>query len=244
MKIVSSTVTFFLALSTALLLAAGAHAQSAAPLPPIDLSDPEGMLDQATKQLLDISKEAQTYADTDRERYYAAVSPILDQVMDIDYFAKGVMATYASARLYNSLESEEERAQFKDRLNRFKVALKRVWMVKYSDAVLDFHGAKIDLEKIKSGDESDSRMSMRQIVNDEDGKTYVIQYSLHKTKDGNWMVSNVIVEHVNLGLTYRDQFAESVENHNGDVDYVVDNWVNIMVSKKDREDARKAKTAE
>jgi phospholipid transport system substrate-binding protein len=57
----------------------------------------------------------------------------------------------------------------------------------------------------------------------------VIQYSLHKVKDGSWMISNVIVEHVNLGLTYRDQFAESVENHQGDVDYVVDHWIDIML---------------
>lgn len=229
MKVVSTTVSLLLSLSLALLLAAFAHGEPAAPLEPIKRDDPRQMLEQATRQLLDISRAARAYADTDKERYYAAVSPVLDQVMDIDYFAKGVMATYASARLYKSLQTDAERAAFRDRLERFKTALKRVWMVKYADAVLSFKGERIDLAPLDTGDDSPDRSSIEQTVHDEDGKTYVIQYSLHRIKDGSWMVSNVIVEHVNLGLTYRDQFAESVENHKGDVDYVVDHWIDIML---------------
>jgi len=233
MKTVFTTVKVLLSLSVALLLAAVAHGQPAAPLEPISRDDPQKMLEQATDQLLAISRAAQAdEADTDRERYYAAVSPVLDQVMDIDYFAKGVMATYASARLYKSLQTDAERAAFRDRLERFKTALKRVWMVKYSDAVLSFKGERIDLEPLDTGDDSADRSSMKQTIYDADGKTYGIQYSLHKVKDGSWMIVNVIVEHVNLGLTYRDQFSESVENHGGDVDYVVDHWTDIMLQSK------------
>ncbi len=232
MNIVTTTIKLLLAFSSALLLVAVAQGQPAAPLPPIDRADPQLMLEQATKQLLDISRAARAYADTDRERYYAEVAPVLDQVMDIRYFAQGVMATYASARLYKSLETEAERAAFRDRLARFETALKRVWMVKYADSILSFSGERIDLAKLVTGDESEGRSSMEQTVHDENGKTYVIQYSLHRVKDGSWMVSNVIVEHINLGLTYRNQFAESVENHKGDVDYVVDHWVQIMLHNK------------
>jgi phospholipid transport system substrate-binding protein len=244
MKIVGTTVVLLLSLSMAVLLAAVAHAQPAAPLAPISRDDPQKMLEQATNQLLDISRAARAYADTDRERYYEAVSPVLDQVMDIDYFAKGVMATYASARLYKSLQTDAERAAFRERLERFKTALKRVWMVKYADAVLSFKGERIDLAKLDTGDDSPGRRSMEQTVHDEDGKTYVIQYSLHKVKDGSWMISNVIVEHVNLGLTYRDQFAESVENHKGDVDYVVDHWIDIMLHAKSSDSAGESKTSQ
>jgi len=43
------------------------------------------------------------------------------------------------------------------------------------------------------------------------------------------MIANVIVEGVNLGQTYRSQFAEAVEKNKGDVDYVVDHWVELMI---------------
>jgi hypothetical protein len=45
----------------------------------------------------------------------------------------------------------------------------------------------------------------------------------------------VIVENINLGQTYRSQFAEAVENHKGDIDYVVDHWVELMLHNESSE---------
>jgi len=213
----------------ALLIAAGAVSEGAAPGPAISRVDPEQMLQQATTRLLAISKAARDYVDQDRERYYREVSTVLDQVMDIQYFARGVMATYASARVYKSLQTDAERAAFRDRLARFEVALKRVWMVKYADALLRSDGETIQLSRVHTGSDSDDRASLEQTITDRKGQTYLVQYSLHTVKNGGWMIANVIVEGVNLGEIYRSQFAEAVENHRGDVDYVVDHWVELMI---------------
>lgn len=221
------SVLFFLAVT--LTIAPQARSMPGDAGPSISRDDPEQLLKQATEQLLAISKAAREYADQDRERYYAEVSVVLDQIMDIQYFARGVMATYASARAYNALQTEAERAAFRDRVSRFAVALKRVWMVKYADALLKADGETIELARIKTGDDSDDRASVEQTITDAKSQTYLVQYSLHKVKDGGWMIANVIVEAVNLGQTYRSQFAEAVENHGGDVDYVVDHWVELML---------------
>ncbi len=215
----------------ALAMAAPAHAQSAGVAgQAISRADPEVMLDQATSELLEISKAAKGYVDEDRERYYTAVSAVLDQVMDIQYFARGVMATYASARVYKSLQTEAERAAFRDRVARFAVALKRVWMVKYADALLKAGGERIELARVNTGDDSADRASVQQTITDSKNQTYLIQYSLHTVKDGGWMIANVVVEGVNLGQTYRSQFAEAVEKNRGDVDYVVEHWVELMIN--------------
>jgi phospholipid transport system substrate-binding protein len=195
----------------------------------ISRSDPEVMLKQATDQLLAISKAARDYVDSDRERYYSEVAAVLDQVMDINYFARGVMATYASARVYKSLPTEAEKQAFRERVARFAVALKRVWMVKYADALLKADGERIELARVNTADDGGDRASVNQTITDKKNQTYLVQYSLHKLKDGSWMIANVVVEGVNLGQTYRSQFAEAVENHGGDVDYVVDNWVELML---------------
>lgn len=197
--------------------------------PAISRTDPELMLKQATDQLLAISKAARDYVDTDRERYYSEVAAVLDQVMDINYFARGVMATYASARAYKALTSEAEKKAFRERVARFAVALKRVWMVKYADALLKADGERIELNRINTADDDDDRASVNQTITDKKNQKYLVQYSLHKVKDGSWMIANVIVEGINLGQTYRSQFAEAVENNGGDVDYVVDNWVELML---------------
>tara|TARA_R110001592_G_scaffold363248_4_gene682165 strand:+ start:13435 stop:14169 length:735 start_codon:yes stop_codon:yes gene_type:complete len=229
MKISAAAINVFLCAAVALMLAAGASAVTAGPGELISRADPEEMLRQATAELLDISKAARDYVSEDRERYYAEVSVVLDQVMDIQYFARGVMAAYGSARAYKALQTDAERAAFRDRIARFEIALKRVWMVKYADALLRTGGESIDIARIKTGSDSDDRASLKQTIRDSNNQTYLVQYSVHKVTEGGWLISNVIVEGINLGQIYRSQFAEAVENHKGDVDYVVDHWVELMI---------------
>ncbi len=210
-----------------LLLALLLCARPAPAAGPIPRDDPQAMLQQATTQLLDVARQARDYADEDPERYYSAVAGVLDQVLDMHYFARGVMATYASSRLYQSLPGETERAAFRQRIERFVSAIERVFMVKYADALLTFAGERIDLAPLPS--ERPDHASVQQTIHDGHGETYVVQYSLHQAKDGGWLVYNVIVEGVNLGQIYRSQFAEAVEKHGGDADYVVDHWEELMM---------------
>ena len=202
--------------------------------PPIPRDDPEQMLRQATTELLDVSRAARSYAQADPERYYAAVLQVLDQVLDVRYFARGVMANYASSRQYKALKTDAERAAFRERVDRFAAALKRVFLVKYSDALLTFEGERIDLEPQPAGAGDPDRASMLQTIYDKGGETYHVQYSLHRNDDG-WLVINVIVEDINLGQIYRSQFAEAVEKNRGDIDYVVDHWVEIMRAQSEAE---------
>ena len=213
-----------------LLLAAGAQlaAQTDGSAPPIPRDDPEVMVRVATTRLLDTARAARSYASEDHERYYAAVEAVLDPVMDMRYFARGVMATWASQRLYNSLETDAEKTAFRDRVERFVGASRRVFLVKYADALLNFEGERIDVAALPTPNDDPDHASVQQTIYDVDGQTYTVQYSLRRGKDGGWLVGNVIVEGVNLGQIYRNQFAEAVEKNRGDVDYVVDHWEALM----------------
>lgn len=199
--------------------------------PAIPRDDPEVMVRTATDRLLEISKEARSYAKEDPERYYAAMSTVLDQVLDMTYFARGVMATYASIGRYRALTTDAERAAFRARVDRFADAIQRVLFEKYADAMLSFDGERIDVAPALIDPDDPGRAAVRQTIYDKAGQTYQVQYNLHKVKDGGWLVYNVIVEDVNIGQIYRSQFAEAVEQHGGDVDYVVDHWVEMMLSR-------------
>jgi phospholipid transport system substrate-binding protein len=211
-------------------LLAAVSVEAAGAATAISRDDPETLVRQATSQLLEVSRAAKAYASEDPERYYRAVDGVLDQVLDIHYFARGVMATYASKRAYDALPTESEKQAFRDRIERFVEAIKRVFMVKYSDALLTFAGERIDVARLPTDADQPDHASVQQTIYDDNGKHYVVQYSLHRVKDGGWMIYNVIVEAVNLGQTYRSQFAEAVEAHHGDVDYVVAHWVDLMLA--------------
>lgn len=43
---------------------------------------------------------------------------------------------------------------------------------------------------------------------------YPITYKVRKDKNGNWLIINIIVNGVNLGLTFRNQFQALAKEHN------------------------------
>ena len=56
---------------------------------------------------------------------------------------------------------------------------------------------------------------------------YVIKYQMRRgKKDGIWKLRNLIVEDINLGGVYRAQFQSAVRDNDGNLDAVIDNWIN------------------
>ena len=54
-------------------------------------------------------------------------------------------------------------------------------------------------------------------------------YQMGRNKAGEWKLRNVIIETVNLGEIYRNQFQAAARKHNGDLNVVIDNWGAIEV---------------
>ena len=56
-----------------------------------------------------------------------------------------------------------------------------------------------------------------------ESNSYPITYKVRKSGEG-WKIINIIVNGVNLGLTFRNQFRALVEEFDGDIDKVILNW--------------------
>ena len=54
-------------------------------------------------------------------------------------------------------------------------------------------------------------------------------YQMGKGKSGEWKLRNVIIESVNLGEIYRNQFESAARKRDGDLDAVIDSWTAIEV---------------
>jgi len=54
--------------------------------------------------------------------------------------------------------------------------------------------------------------------------TYPITYKVRKDKNGNWLIINIIVNGVNLGLTFRNQFQALAKEHNENIDEIIKHW--------------------
>ncbi|PID54969.1 MAG: toluene tolerance protein [Gammaproteobacteria bacterium] len=178
---------------------------------------------EATVSIQDILTQAPSYAADDPERYYAALHQVLDPVIDYRGFARGVMGAYASSERYRSLD-KTGRAQLRKQLNRFTTVIKGSLVETYGKGLLAFAGSKIETLPVKAEDHSKRVVSIAQKVYAAGGAPKTVNYLMAQNKKGQWQLRNVVIEAVNLGKVYRNQFESAARRENGDLDAVIGQW--------------------
>ena len=187
--------------------------------------DPYQVVQQTTEHVLAIVKEAKVYSAKDPKRFNTEVTAVMDKVIDFDDFARSVMGTHASGQRYKALTSEDEKAAFRERITRFSATFKQGLVDTYASSLLNFNGEKVETLPPKKGDDlSTGSATVMQNIFNGSGKSYVVQYSMRRNKAGDWKLHNLIIEGINLGLTYRSQFSAAAEKYHGDLDKVIANW--------------------
>ena len=161
---------------------------------------------QATDAVLEVlvENEQQTL-----DQVISAIDHTLTPVVDFHTIAKSVMAKY-----YRRAKPE----QFEDFVGVFHESLIRT----YAKAVVTF---EIDSFKLQNNLGTDARELREKIW----VKVYASNsvYDIHYTmsaKSGQWKVTNMVLDGVNLGLAFRNQFASSMGQHGNDIDAVIANW--------------------
>lgn len=189
------------------------------------------LVQDTTTRVMDVVVAADEYVESDPERYYQQIEVLLDPLIDFRGFTRKVMGPYASSDRYRSLD-EDGRQQLRNQLDRFTAEMRSSLVRTYSKGLLAFGGSRIELvppEENGAAENRGSRLSVRQLVYAERKQPYEVVYQMGQEKSGDWMLLNVIIESVNLGEVYRDQFLTSAREQGGDLDAVIDNWTTVVV---------------
>ena len=178
----------------------------------------EQLVAKTTDQVLDLIDEAKDYVDEDPERFYQAVEGLLSPVIDFPRFARSVMAAH-----YRDA-SPEQRERFTDG---FKWSLVRT----YALALTEFNDGNVVIIPSDRPPRQPDRASVKQEIRS-GGEVYPVVYSLAKS-DGQWRVLNIIINGINMGLTYRNQFASAMQDpqYGGNLDRTIDGWIASLGSK-------------
>jgi phospholipid transport system substrate-binding protein len=152
-------------------------------------------------------------AKIDAEPAYArqVVREELDGLVDFKRITRLVMADYFQ---------QSSKAQKYAFLEVFQSGLINT----YASGITLYQGQKITVfptspEEIKGG-----RAQVKTELEANDGRIVPIFFSLYQTRENQWMVENIIVNGLNLGKTFRAQFAQSAQQANGDIDQVIAGW--------------------
>ena len=186
------------------------------------------LVETPTVQVMDVVIAADEYVDEDPERYYDQVQSLLDPLIDYRGFSRGVMGPYASSKRYRSLD-EAGQAQLRDQLDRFTEVMRVSLVRTYSKGLLAFGGSRIEVMPPGGEADLDSKAVVRQHVFSDRDDPYVVLYFLGRDKAGEWKLRNMVIEGVNLGSIYRDQFVASAREEGGDIDAVIAGWTTVTV---------------
>ena len=173
--------------------------------------DPYIFIDENAQKMVRVLTEDSSLFETDRVLYENKIKEIFEPMIDFRRVAARVMG-----KKYYLLATKEERAEF---VLIFRDSL----LDTYAETLAQWGDSTITTEFPKNKEELSKNAEVKQTLDTGTSK-YPISYKLRKSKDG-WKIVNIIINGVNLGLTFRNQFQALAVSHNENISDTLRNWV-------------------
>jgi phospholipid transport system substrate-binding protein len=168
-----------------------------------------GVMEQATRDMLAIVEDETLRQPENLDQMMNEVERVISPVVDFPYIAKRVMGKYYRRA------SEEEMARFTEV---FKTTLLRT----FAKAVVGFEFEGYEIVPPDADSPEADKQVVTVNVSSGNGQTYVLVYYMLK-QDDRWALVNVMVDGVNLRLTFKNQFADLYQRHDS-ISAVIDSW--------------------
>ena len=172
--------------------------------------NPHKFIDSQAQEMVSIIINNQDLFEEDPELFKDKINFIFEPMVDFRRVGASVMG-----KKYYLAASKAQRLQF---VESFKTSL----LDTYSSTLAQWGDQKIETifpnlsEFQKTEDVRQNLITSSNI--------YPITYKVRKDKNGNWLIINIIVNGVNLGLTFRNQFQALANEHNENIDEVIKHW--------------------
>ena len=178
--------------------------------------------DTTTRLLADLTANKEQYKQ-DPSKFYDALNTIVGPVVDAEGISRSIMTVKYS------------RKATPDQMKRFQDNFKKGLFQFYGNALLEYNNQGITVDPAK--DESDDRTSVGMTVKGNNGAIYPVQYTLEKI-NGEWKLRNVIINGINIGKLFRDQFADAMQRNGNDLDKTIDGWAGEVAKAKEKTDEK------
>ena len=174
-------------------------------------------VDESTQKLVQKLNAEKGLFEEDPQAFYQLMDESLDGFVDFRRIAARVMGRYARQT------TPEQRDDFVERF-------KRSLFDAYAQALVETDDFEMAVQDVEILPNNSNRASVQMQLTSAGGNRYAITYSMYKDGEGRWLMENVIVEGVNIGLAFRDRFAQAVEQNRGQIQAVIDGWGDAVES--------------
>lgn len=195
---------------------------AAFPLLVVAAQTPHDVIQGTTTELLGDLKANKEQYKSNPGAFYDALNRILGPVVDADGISRSIMTVKYS------------RKATPEQMQRFQENFKRSLMQFYGNALLEYNNQGIIVDPAKADDGKRASVGMK--VTGNNGAVYPVQYTLENIA-GEWKVRNVIVNGINIGKLFRDQFADAMQRNGNNLDKTIDGWAGEVAKAKQAADS-------
>ena len=173
-------------------------------------SNPHQFIDSQAQEMVSIIRNNQALYASDPELFKDKINTVFEPMVDFRRVGASVMG-----KKYYLAASKSQRLQF---IQSFKASL----LDTYSSTLAQWGDQKIvtifpEVSELKTTEDVQQNLITSSNI-------YPITYKVRKDKSGNWLIINIIVNGVNLGLTFRNQFQALAKEHNENIDEIIKHW--------------------
>ena len=173
-------------------------------------NDPYQQIELVTVELLETIATYQAGYPENEKAYFESLDALLLDRIDFAFIARNVMGSY------NKVATTEQRA-------RFATTFRNGLVETYGRGLIGYENQEIVLVKAGKIAEGQRKVTVRQEIRSADS-VYPLEYIMARKKTGQWMVVNVVINGINLGKTFRNQFVRSAQRAGGDIEQVINGW--------------------
>jgi phospholipid transport system substrate-binding protein len=170
-----------------------------------------GVVEKVTQDMVALLEEGvDINDDTSLNDAMARVEQRLDGVIDFGYVAQRVMGKFYRRA------NDAERAHF-------AAVFKHTMVKTYTKALAGFEITRVEVAaQGPESPEPDKQVVTLDVFSGAGTKYSLVNYMLER--DGQWQLVNVILDGINLRLTFTNQFADLAERNNGNIQQVISSW--------------------
>ena len=173
-------------------------------------SNPHQFIDSQAQEMVSIIRTNQELYAKDPELFKDKINVVFEPMVDFRRVGASVMG-----KKYYLAASSSQRLQF---IRSFKTSL----LDTYSSTLAQWGDQKIitifpEVSEFKKTEDVQQNLITSSNI-------YPITYKVRKDKNGNWLIINIIVNGVNLGLTFRNRFQALAKEHNENIDEIIKHW--------------------
>ena len=156
-----------------------------------------------------IAKQGQY--EEDPEEFINAISLSLQPLVDFKRISRNVMGKY-----YKDANEKQ--------IKKFNKVFKSTLLNSYSKTLAEFKDERIIVSKeTKKSSKGNREKVFLQIFTST--KVYPATYDMYLNDEGQWKLINIVINGVNLGLTFRNQFYSLMKSESNDIDLVIEKWI-------------------